>query len=264
MAAELPPEATIASMRPVDGAWERAADADGRGAYEPKATVIARQIREAILGGHLAPGARIRQEALGRELGVSRIPVREALRQLEAEGLVSLTPRSGARVARLDLAEHHEVYRLREALEPIAIAESARHITDAQLAELRLLLERVEAAVGDPRAWLARDREFHLAAYAAAPLPRLTRMIEELWNTTQQYRRAFVMTLDAEGLELVNAEHRLILAALERGDADDAELRQRAHIRRTRVTLMAHADVFDLATTEDNARTEHPLKEIPL
>jgi len=263
MSANQPPEAAIAAMRTADRPTAPS-PAGGPGDYEPKGAAIARQIRAAILGGHLAPGTRIRQEALARQLGVSRIPVREALRQLEAEGLLLLTPRSGARVARLDFDEHLELYMLREALEPIAIADSARRMTPERIAELRTLLDRTERASDDPLAWLANDRAFHLATYADARLPRLQRLIEGFWNTTQQYRRAFLLTLDRAGIALVNAEHRLILDALERGDADDAELRQRIHIRRTRVTLMAHASLFDMATAGDLAATRQPSKETTL
>lgn len=264
MPAHQPPEAAIAAIGPLD-AHAAATVAGGAPVdYEPMGDAIARRIREAILGGSLAPGARIRQEALARQLGVSRIPVREALRLLEAEGLLLLTPRSGARVAHLDFDEHLELYRLREALEPIAIAESVPHLTPERLGQLRELLDRIDGASEDPLTWLHYDRAFHLATYADAPLPRLRRLIEGFWNTTQQYRRAFLLTLDARGVALVNAEHRLILDALERGDAGDAEQRQRVHIRRTRVTLMAHADLFDMATADDLAATRTRSKETTL
>jgi DNA-binding GntR family transcriptional regulator len=232
-------EAAIATIVPLVG--ESARD-DG---YEPMGQAIARRVRDAILDGRFKPGARIRQEALARQLGVSRIPVREALRQLESEGLVTLVPHSGARVARLDFDEHLELYRIREAIEPMAIAASAPHLSDEQIDELTHLVERIEASADDPQAWLVYDRRFHLASYAAAPLPRVLSMIEEFWNTTQHYRRAYLGTLGPAPLEVVNLEHRLILDALKRRDAADAETRQRSHIRRTRMTLTDHAEVFD-------------------
>jgi DNA-binding GntR family transcriptional regulator len=76
-------------------------------------------------------------------------------------------------------------------------------------------------------------------------------MIEGFWNTTQQYRRAFLMTLDERHLDLVHDEHRLILDALERHDPFDAEMRQRSHIRRTRTTLLRHAELFDSVSPVD-------------
>jgi DNA-binding GntR family transcriptional regulator len=211
--------------------------------YEPMASVVARSVREAILDGRLEPGERIRQEDIARRLGTSRIPVREALRQLETEGLVSLVPHSGARVAVLDYERFSELYRLREVVEPMAIAESASRLSDAQLAHLAELADVIRESAGDPPRWLEADRRFHLESYAAAPLPRVLSLIEGFWNQTQQYRRAYLYTVQPQ-IEIVTAEHRLILEALERRDPQDAADLQRVHIRRTRLTLTPHSELF--------------------
>ncbi len=236
------PNATDLAIASI-GRIEATSDGDRQ---EPLGLAIASRIREAILDGHLPPGTPIRQEALAQHLGTSRIPVREALRQLESEGMLTLVPHSGARVARLDLSEHIEVYRIREALEPMAIAESALRLTDAQLRELRELEELIESSRDNPQEWIRHDRTFHLLSYAGAPFPRLLRMIHGFWNTTQQYRRAHVSTFTDETFDIIHMEHRMILEALERHDPVDAEERQRSHIRRTRHDLTAHAEeLFD-------------------
>jgi DNA-binding GntR family transcriptional regulator len=235
----------IGTIEPIEGEPKGGGGVAAPSAYEPMGQAIARRVRDAIQDGRLGPGVWIRQESLARHLGVSRIPVREALRQLESEGFVTLVPHSGARVARMDLAEHLELYRIREALEPLAIAESAMNLNDDQLAHLRELADGVGASVADPLQWLDYDRRFHLESYAAAPLPRLLHMIEALWNITQQYRRVYLTTLDERDLQLVAYEHALILDALERRDPVDAEMRQRSHIRRTRLTLSQRKDLFD-------------------
>jgi DNA-binding GntR family transcriptional regulator len=221
----------------------------GIGDREPLGQTIAARLREAILDGQLPPGTPIRQEALAQQFGTSRIPVREALRQLESEGMLTLVPHSGARVARLDLEEHIELYRIREALEPMAIAESAQRLSDAQLRELRELGMLIEQSQNDLQAWIRHDRAFHLLSYAAVPFPRLLRMIHGFWNTTQQYRRAHVTTFTDETFQVIHMEHRMILEALERHDPVDAEERQRSHIRRTRLDLTSQAgNVFDQFT----------------
>lgn len=220
-----------------------ALDADDAKGYEPLASVVSRNIREAILDGRLKPGDRIRQEDIARRLGTSRIPVREALRQLENEGLVSLVPHSGARVAVMDYEGFSELYRLREVVEPMAISESASRLTDAQLEHLRELMSIVEQTPDDPLQWLRADRQFHLESYSAAPLPKVLSMIEGFWNQTQQYRRAYLYTVQSH-MEIVNAEHRLILEALQRRDPQDAANLQRLHIRRTRTTLTPHSELF--------------------
>jgi DNA-binding GntR family transcriptional regulator len=233
-----PPEALIAAIE-----GDESLPAAAGSGYQPLAEAVTRQVRAAILDGRLAPGTRIRQEEIARRLGTSRIPVREALRQLEMEGLLTLVPHSGARVSVLDFDEYTELYRMREAVEPMAIAESAPRMTDPRLERLREYAARIEAAADDPSTWLDYDRRFHLESYAEAPLPRVLKLIERFWNQTQQYRRAYFYTIQAR-LDVVTLEHNLILNALERRDGADAESLQRSHIRRTRTTLAPHAELF--------------------
>src|SRR4051812_48920391 len=186
------------------------------GQPELRGQLVARRIREAILSGRLRPGERIPQDALAREFGTSRIPVREALAELESEGLVSLVPHAGARVAKFNVAELEEVYRIRESVEPMVVAESAEHLTADQLTKLKQTLEEIEASTARPEHWLQLDRRFHVATYAGADLPRASALVESFWNRTQHYRRALILALDAEAFEIIHLEHRAILDALER------------------------------------------------
>ncbi len=220
-------------------------DHDDAKGYEPRAAQVGRRIRDAILTGELKPGERIRQEAIARQLGTSRIPVREALRQLESEGLVTLVPHSGARVAVMDFERFHELYLLREVIEPMAIYHSAGRLSEEQLAHLAELVDVIADAGDDSLRWLDADRRFHLESYAAAPLPRVLTMIEGFWNQTQQYRRAYLNTVRRTNLGIVTHEHKLILEALVRGDGEDAASLQKLHIRRTRTTLATHSELFD-------------------
>ncbi|RUU53480.1 GntR family transcriptional regulator, partial [Mesorhizobium sp. M2C.T.Ca.TU.002.02.1.1] len=121
-------------------------------------------LRDAILSGRLRPGSRVRQEELAEEYGISRIPVREALRQLESEGLVILVPNSGAWISKLDRAECIEIYKIRERLEPLALSESSANLSPETLARLEDLVSRIEAA-GSIDEFLQLDREFHLLSY---------------------------------------------------------------------------------------------------
>ena len=227
-----------------DSGAASSAGPEGRGSYEPLANVVAGRLRKAILEGRLKPGERIRQETLAAEMGTSRIPVREALNRLQNEGLVTLTSHVGARVAQLRLSELDEIYLIRERLEPLAIAQSAPHLSGSQLREIRGYVEEMEASADaeDPSRWVDLDRRFHLATYSGADLQRLLDLIASLWNATQQYRRAY--TRLPERFALAHAEHRLIVEALERRDADSAELLSLIHIRRTRLTLDEHTELF--------------------
>jgi DNA-binding GntR family transcriptional regulator len=213
--------------------------------YRPRADVVADWIREQILHGHLAPGERIRQEAVAEICGTSRIPVREALNRLRDEGLVTLTSHVGARVATFDLGELHEIYALRERLEPLALSESVPFLTEDQHRELREMAGEMElrASAGDSAAWLELDRRFHLATYAGAPMPRLLELVHEFWNRTQQYRRAYMLI--PASYELAHLEHRLLVEAIERRSASDAAVIQRLHIHRTIRSLDDHPDLME-------------------
>src|SRR5437762_1408304 len=105
---------------------------------------ISAALREEIVRGELQPGQWLRQEEIAQRFGSSRIPAREALRQLEGEGLVNLVAHSGARVARLDPGELNEIYLMREQLEPLAVRFSTANLTDSQLGQLETYLREIE------------------------------------------------------------------------------------------------------------------------
>ncbi len=197
------------------------------------------QIRDLILSGELAPGERILQEDLARRFGMSRIPIREAIRYLESDGLVTLKSNSGAWVAKLDYAECIEVYKIRERIEPLALAESVPHLDEDQLSALESLVERIELA-RNIEEFLRLDREFHLGSYVAAGMPELVRLIQRYWNRTQQYRRAYTRMIGPQGRWVINHEHRLIMESMKRRDAETAASLLTVHIRRTRLALADH------------------------
>jgi DNA-binding GntR family transcriptional regulator len=197
---------------------------------------VTESIRAMILSGEMAPGSRIRQEELAERFGLSRIPVREALRRLESDGLVLLVPNSSAWVAKIDMQECIEVYKIRERLEPLAISEAVANMSDDDVAVLEDLVTRMEQSP-DTEEFLRLDREFHLASYRAAGMQQLYGIVERFWNTTQHYRRAFTKLLGQEGSWITRSEHRLILDALRRRDAEGAGHLVFEHIRRTRFEL---------------------------
>jgi DNA-binding GntR family transcriptional regulator len=204
---------------------------------------VADYLRAAILSGQIAPGQWIRQEDVAARLGASRLPVREALRLLEAEGLTEHAPNRGSRVPLLDPHEVDVVYRMRERLEPLALAESLPHLADADVAHLEEVQERIEGGVGLAE-FMDLDREFHLSSYAGCPSERLLSTVRGLWNATQHYRRAFMLLTGPGRRWVVNAEHRLLLDAVARRDPVDAEQHLAGHIRRTRIELAQHPEVF--------------------
>jgi DNA-binding GntR family transcriptional regulator len=220
---------------------EQTANGDRTGAVSQR---VAGYLREAILSGQILPGERIRQEDVAARFGTSRLPVREALRILEADGLTEHHPHKGARVPKLDRHEVDVIYQMRERLEPLALAESLPHLGEDDLRRLEQIQRRIEVNT-DVAEFLALDREFHLLTYAGCPIDQLSSMVVRLWNSTQHYRRAFMHLTGPARRWVVNAEHRLILDAVQRRDVVDAERYLSGHIRRTRIELSRHPEAFE-------------------
>lgn len=209
-------------------------------------SLIVRNLRQDILDGRLKPGERIHQEVIAGRLGTSRSPVREALRQLQTEGLVVINLNAGARVAGLQAAELEEIYLLRERLEPLAIERSAVLLSDDQMQALRMRVEQMERLAteqGPGKEWLEADQAFHSLSVSAAGLPRLLQLIESYANVSRPYRRVY-LGLDPDVIAMGLVEHQLLLEALERRSGTDAAQLLEVHIRRTRLGLAAHPEIF--------------------
>ena len=204
---------------------------------------VAATLREEILSGTLAPGERIVQEDLAERFGASRQPVRDALRLLEGDGLVTLKANSGAWVSKLSESECDEAYLVRERLEPLLLSQSISNLTAAQVKRLSDLVVEIEK-INDIESFLRLDREFHLLSYAGAQAGMLSEFVERIWNTTQHYRRAFAKLNHSSNSEVTHMEHKLILDGILRKDSIEAGRALEGHIRRTRVTLAEHKELF--------------------
>lgn len=204
---------------------------------------IAAELREAILTGEYAPGARVRQEDLADRHGASRVPVREALRMLEAEGLVTLVANTGAWVSRVSLAECEEMYQIRERIEPLLLRYNMPLFSDADIDELDRLATAMEDT--DVEEFIALDRAFHLSCYDHAETTVLGDTVLQLWNRTHSYRRAYMRIARNDPDRSVHHEHHLLVSAIRRRDTDEAERVLAGHIRRTRLELARHPDVFE-------------------
>jgi DNA-binding GntR family transcriptional regulator len=206
---------------------------------------IAAALRDEILVGGYQPGERIRQQELAVRYGASRVPVREALRILEAEGLVTLVMNAGSWVSRLLSAQEcTEMYQMRERLEPLLLGYSATLLSDELIDRLQQLADEMQHSA-DVGQFLRLDREFHLACYSAASTITLGDTIVRLWNRTQHYRRRYTLMFRAESDDSVHYDHQLLVAALRNRDSEDAERVLAGHIRRTRLALGRHPEIFD-------------------
>ncbi|MDZ4134759.1 MAG: GntR family transcriptional regulator [Paracoccaceae bacterium] len=187
--------------------------------------------------GDLDPGARLRETELAERLGISRTPVREAMRALEADGLVVHLPRQGASVRSLDYAEVMELYEMRAVLEGTAARLAARSASDLELAELAALNQDL-AAAGTSQDAYEINRQFHLTLLDAAK----NRFLVKATNTLQKTLMILGPTtlIEPDRAQGAVAEHARVLAALTARDAARAEAEMRAHIEAAhRVRLRA-------------------------
>lgn len=164
------------------------------------------QLRKAILDGTYPAGAQLRQDALAETFNVSRIPIREALFQLDAEGLVRIVPQKGAIVAELSAAEIHDVFELRILLEPRLLARSIPALTDDDFKRLdELQKQMVEAtAANDLGRWGQINADFHLALYMRADLPRSLAIVNTLLQASDRYTRVHLS--DVAGMGIVGMQ----------------------------------------------------------
>ena len=199
---------------------------------------ITEQLRDGIVSGRFAPHSPLRIDALASQFGVSHMPIREALRRLEAEGLITTAPNRGARVVEVTPAFVADLLDLRGVIEAYVTRRAAERITPPQLAQLREVQARYEAAAGaqDAAAALRANREFHAAIYAIADhsdgsliLDRHWRLIRALWRANGY---------EAERFANVIADHRQILTALADHDGEGAAALSAAHATRAKQVLL--------------------------
>jgi DNA-binding GntR family transcriptional regulator len=205
--------------------------------------VIAESLRQAIIAGQLVPGESLRQETLAQHFCVSRIPVREALRQLESERWIIFHPNRGARVSSLGAAEAREIYEIRASLEVTALRLAAPHHTPDSLQEVAAIL-RASQGESDRSLYVQRNREFHLALYGPADRPRLLGMIDSLHSQGERYLR---LKLDMSAHKRrSDDEHQQLLDALRGGELERAIRILEPHLLQTGEMLATYLE-FHLA-----------------
>ena len=193
-------------------------------------TATLEAMREGILNGTYAEGEQLRQDAIASELGVSRIPVREALRQLESEGLVTFTPHHGAVVSSFSVAEIEELFELRALLETDLIRRATPRLRKEDFQQASGILDAYEEALshGDVGAWGELNWRLHSTLFSAAGRPLTMRTVERLSHHADRYLRMQLALTHGESR--ANAEHRAIVAACRKRDARAAAKLMRAHI----------------------------------
>ena len=179
--------------------------------YLPLRDVVFKTLRQAILTGEFMPGERLMEISLAKRLGVSRTPVREAIRKLELEGLVIMIPRKGAAVARITVSDLKDVLEVRCHLEEFAASLACERIDDEEIQELKLALKAFEDAIEEKNLKLIaeRDVEFHDVIFKATKNKRLLQIINNLREQIYRYRIEYIKDFDYH--EVLVKEHRQIV-----------------------------------------------------
>lgn len=188
--------------------------------YLPLRDVVFNTLREAILKGEIKPGERLMEIHLANTLGVSRTPIREAIRMLEQEGLAVTVPRKGAQVAKMTEKDLQDVLEIREALDGLAVIAACDRKTTEQLAELKAAMKVFEIATSksDVRAIVQADEDFHDVIYAMAHNPRLMSIVGNMREQMYRYRYEYLKDTSIYD-QLIN-EHRSIIEGFEKNDVE--------------------------------------------
>lgn len=194
-------------------------------------------LREAILTGAYPGGMRVDIPALAERLGVSRMPVREALRQLAAEGLVTIRPNRGVVVTRLTLDDVLEVFEMRAVLEGLAVRVGLPRLDEAAFAQLGRICQRMERQRGHAARWLRLHHEFHDYICRRSGRPRLVAQTALLRRTVEPYLRLHLDACPSE--ELLGSEHPHLLEILRTRDPERGERAMREHVEQAAAHIVA-------------------------
>jgi len=206
--------------------------------YKPLREVIFNTLREAIIVGELKPGERLMEVQLAEKMGVSRTPVREAIRKLELEGLVNMIPRKGAHVADLSVKDIMDALEVRASLDGLATALAAERITDEELKELkRVQLQFVQyVEKGTLQGLVKKDVEFHDIIYNSSRNEKLIQITNNLREQVQRFRVIYLKDYDSTR-EIIK-EHTGIFDALEKRDRELAQKVAQKHIKNQEIAII--------------------------
>jgi DNA-binding GntR family transcriptional regulator len=211
-----------------------------RSNQKTKKDVMVDLLRDAILSGELVPGERLLQEELAERFQVSPTPVREAIQQLVAEGILSHSPYKGVQVAEVREEDMREVYLIRAALERLATEHGVPNLKISDVKRLNELERDIEAIVehGERGALVKLNREFHMLIYEATGMPQLIQMVKTVWIKSP-WDTLFVVPNRARQ---IMEEHRALLDAIGKGDAELAGRCMETHINRGAMALTGYLE----------------------
>ncbi len=216
--------------------------------YRSKKEFAYETLRTAILNNDFAPGDRLIIDDLASEMGVSPIPVREALRDLEADGFVTIQPYVGATVTRIHTNLLKEIFELLEALERISGRAAAARLNEDDYAALEVMLREMDNLTSDPDSWSAKNTAFHEYICDRAETPLVKDMMTHVLNHWERLRSTYLKDVFSTRLQVSNDQHWQMLDALKAGDDAALERVVRDH---NRVAFAAYAEQLQAKLSEN-------------
>ncbi|QIE55673.1 GntR family transcriptional regulator [Pikeienuella piscinae] len=221
--------------------------------HTSRTQTVADALRQAILEGALEAGERLNLDDLSEHFGMSRMPVREAIKMLEAEGLVKIYPYRGVEVSSLGADDLDELFGLRDVLERKAAARAVTRLSEGDLGKMKRILEDMDALMDQHDEWIDLNRQFHKIVNRASGWPRLIEMIDVLRVNVERYVRAYVSMM---GRETPQREHWALYEACRNRDPEAAQAAISDHLRHTAESLASHLP--DGGAQTDAANTPPP------
>jgi DNA-binding GntR family transcriptional regulator len=222
------------------------------GRYQTLHEFVENSLRNDIIAGVFAPGSHLHEEKLTERYEVSRGPIREVLRALEAQGIVTRSRSKGVRVAELSVAEMEEIYELRVLLEGLAAERGVENATPEGITQVKAQYERLRANPGDTSEWLEANNDFHCAIYGLSGRAHLLDLIRQLMRRIDPYMRLHL----ADGENLVRSvdEHEEIWKALVENDAKRCAELTRQHLATAGALLKTQIEQVNTKTTDAHER----------
>ena len=205
--------------------------------FKPLGEVAYEALRDAIVSRQFMPGDRLMETELANEMGISRTPVREAMRRLETDGYVVIVPRKGSYVAGISIKDIEDVFEIRTVLEMLAARNAAERATDEEIQELRITAEDVSRwETKDLLVTIEADVYFHSLLYKASKNERMLSLINDLREQIQRYRSTTLSTPNR--LQFAVDEHKKIVEAIERRDPEGAAQAVQAHMESAKEAML--------------------------
>lgn len=208
--------------------------------YRSKNEIVYDALRKSVISGEYAPGERLVIDDLAAKLGVSAIPIREALRQLEADGFVSIEPYVGATVTELNADFIFEIFALLEALEVVCSRTACAIMTDAERKRLEGLVKRMDLCTGNWQEWSSLNKAFHLLISEFSRTRLVNGMMRKVLDHWDRLRQRYFHDVLGLRIDLAQQEHRKLMEAFNAQDADEVERLIRLHNQNALASYITH------------------------